>query len=103
MGPGALEGGSKMSTGEGTIRYRCGLGFHRFKLDRSTVSYNGHRHSVRGARAECTTSGFLLTRRSHLTVIGPDYAWTAPLATSTRGSAQRFAAKVNTAAMALKA
>jgi hypothetical protein len=91
-----------MSTDNSTIRYRCDLGFHRFKLDGSTVSHNGHRHTVRGARAECITSGFLLTRRSHLTVIGPDYAWTAPLRTSTRGSAQRFAAKVNAAGMALK-
>jgi hypothetical protein len=92
-----------MSTDDGTIRYRCDLGFHRFKLDASTISHNGHRHPVRDARAECITSGFLLSRRCHLTVIGPDYAWTAPLRASTRGSAQRFAAKVNAAAMALKA
>jgi hypothetical protein len=91
-----------MSTDDSTIRYRCDLWFHRFKLDGSTISHNGHRHTVRGARAECITSGFLLTRRSHLTVIGPDYAWTAPLRASTRGSAQRFAAKVNAAGMALK-
>ena len=92
-----------MSTDDRTISYHCDLGFHRFKLDGSTISHNGHRHTVRGARAECITSGFLLTRRSHLTVIGPDYAWTAPLRTSTRSSAQRFATKVNAAAIALKA
>lgn len=84
--------------------FRAGL-FHRFRLDpeAGTIRHNREIGGLRGCRAEIASTGFLLTRRSHLSVTGPGFGWSVPIDSVTMARARRFAAAVNAAALAAEA